>query len=228
MKVLSVDTSSAICSVAVLENNNVLKELYVDDANTHSTKLMPLIDSLLKSLNITINDIDLFACGIGPGSFTGIRIGVSTIKAFADVTGKPVVGVTSLEALATACSEDGIICSLIDAKHDNLYFGLFECKNSEYTKTSDFLFENINNIIDFVKNKNNKIIFVGNGSILFKDMIESKLGKNAYIINTSSYEYHTARAIGAVAFSRFSKGLVGNSNTLIPLYIKNVSTNSNK
>ncbi len=220
MKILSVDTSSAICSVALLEDTNVLKELYIDDANTHSTKLMPLIDELLNSLNITIKDIDLFACGIGPGSFTGIRIGVSTIKAFADVTNKPVIGVTSLEALAFAVKDDGFICPLIDAKHDNLYFGLFEYKNSEYIKLSDFLFENINNIIDFVKNKNNKIIFVGNGSILFRNMIESNLGNKAYFLDTTIFEKHTATAIGKIAFNRFNKGLFSNSNSLIPLYIK--------
>lgn len=223
MKILSVDTSSPICSVCILEDNNVLKELYIDDANTHSTKLMPLIDSILKSLNLTINDIDLFACGIGPGSFTGIRIGVSTIKAFADVTNKPVIGITSLEAISFAIKDKGFICSLIDAKHDNLYFGLFEHKDSEYIKSADFLFENINNIIDFVKNKNNKIIFVGNGSILFKDMIKSKLKDKACIIDTSNFENHTATAIGIIAFDRFSKGLSGDSSSLIPLYLKRSS-----
>lgn len=220
MKILSVDTSSSICSVAILENDIVLKELYIDDALTHSTKLMPLIDELLNSQNITIKDIDLFACGIGPGSFTGIRIGVSTIKAFADVTNKPVIGVNSLEALASAVKDDSFICPLIDAKHDNLYFALFEYKKSEYIKSSDFLFENINNIINFVKNKNNKIIFVGNGSILFKNMIESELASNAYFLDTTNFEKHSATAIGTIAFNHFNKGLYGNSNSLIPLYIK--------
>lgn len=220
MKILSIDTSSTICSVALLEDLKVLKELYIDDANTHSTKLMPLIDELLKSQNLTIQDIDLFACGIGPGSFTGIRIGVSTIKAFADVTCKPVIGVTSLESLAWFAKDEGLICSLIDAKHDNLYFGLFEHKNSEYEKLSDFSFENINNIIDFVKNKNNKIIFVGNGSILFKSMIESELENNACFFDTTNSEKYTATAIGEIAFNKFNKGLYGDSNSLIPLYIK--------
>ncbi len=219
MKTLSVDTSSSICSVAVLEDENVIKELYIDDINTHSTKLMPLIDELLKSVNLTINDIDLFSCGIGPGSFTGIRIGVSTIKAFSDVTNKPVVGVTSLETLAFANQDNGLICSLIDAKHDNVYYGLFEKKDSEYIKIDDFLFENINNIIDIVKNKNNNIIFVGNGSTLFKSMIESKSEK-FHVIDTSDFEKNTATAIGIIAFRHFQKGLYGYSNSLVPLYIK--------
>lgn len=219
MKILAVDTSSSICSVAVLEDEKLINELSIDDINTHSTKLMPLIDTLLKNSNLTINDIDLFACGIGPGSFTGIRIGVSTIKAFSDVTNKPVVGITSLEALAFAVKKDGLICSLIDAKHDNLYFGLFGKNNSEYLQIGDFLFENINNIIDIVKNKNNNIIFVGNGSTLFKNVIESNSEK-FYVINTSNFEKNTATAIGIIAFRRFQKGFYGDSNSLVPLYIK--------
>lgn len=74
MKILSINTSSNICAVALLEDTNLIKELSIDDANTHSVKLMPLIDDLLKQCNLTISDIDLFACDKGPGSFTGIRI----------------------------------------------------------------------------------------------------------------------------------------------------------
>ncbi len=86
MKILSIDTASSICSVAILEDNKVIKEISNDDANTHSVKLMPQIEQLFKETNLTLNDIDLLACDKGPGSFTGIRIGISTVKAFLDVT----------------------------------------------------------------------------------------------------------------------------------------------
>lgn len=121
MKILSIETVGNICAVALTEDNNLIKEEILEDGNTHSVKLMPLVDKLLKETNITVNDIDLFACDIGPGSFTGIRIGVSTIKAFIDVTNKKTVGVSSLEILARNVDEDGIICSLLDAKNDNVY-----------------------------------------------------------------------------------------------------------
>ena len=88
MKILSIETSGKVCAVALLEDNKLIKEEIIEDENTHSIKLMPLVDKLLKQTNTKISDIDLFACDIGPGSFTGIRIGVSTIKAFLDVTDK--------------------------------------------------------------------------------------------------------------------------------------------
>ena len=100
MKILSIDTSSEIAQVAVLENKNVLKEIHNQSKKEHSETLMPMIDELMKSLNLTLDNIDLIACTKGPGSFTGIRIGLATVKAFSDAKKIPIVGVNSLEALA--------------------------------------------------------------------------------------------------------------------------------
>ena len=186
----------------------------IEDENTHSVKLMPLVDKLLKENNTNINDIDLFACDIGPGSFTGIRIGVSTIKAFLDVTNKKAVGVTSLEILAETVQEDGIICSLIDAKNKNVYLGLFEKIENELKPIEDFKFDNINNIINSVKNINKKIIFVGDGSIAHKDMIECEL-ENAKIIETGILN---ARNIGKIAFERKEQAV--DTHNLKPIYLR--------
>lgn len=122
MKILSIDTSSCICSVAILEDEKIIKEISNEDGNTHSVKLMPQIEQIFKETNLTLNDIDLFACDKGPGSFTGIRIGISTIKAFCDVTNVPAIGIPSLMALAYNIDFNGYICSLIDAKNSNVYF----------------------------------------------------------------------------------------------------------
>ena len=100
MKRLAVETSSKICAVALVENDKLIKEEIIEDENTHSVKLMPLIDELLKETNTNLEDIDLFAVDKGPGSFTGIRIGIATIKAFMDAKNKKGIGITSLECLA--------------------------------------------------------------------------------------------------------------------------------
>ena len=84
MKILGIDTSSKRCTTCILEDNNVIAELHSDDEKTHSQTLMPLIDKMFTKTNLTLNDIDLLACSIGPGSFTGVRIGISTAKAFAE------------------------------------------------------------------------------------------------------------------------------------------------
>ena len=109
MKILAIDTSSKVCSVSILEDNNVIIEKHNDDEKTHSQKLIPLIDESFKESNLTLDEIDLLACSQGPGSFTGIRIGISTVKAFADVKHIPIIGVTSLESLAYNVSNTGLL-----------------------------------------------------------------------------------------------------------------------
>ena len=148
MKILSITTSSKLCSVALLEDKNVILEKHVINEKSHSQNLMIYIDNVLKDCNIPLQSIDLFACSNGPGSFTGVRIGVATIKAFSDITGKPIVPVSSLESLAYN-AEQPLVCSLIDAKNDNVYFGLFE----NYESVVPFECKNINEILSFLMDK---------------------------------------------------------------------------
>lgn len=227
MKILAIDTATNICSVAILEDNTVILEKTLDAINTHSVALMPLIKEVLSECNLTLNDIDLFACDNGPGSFTGIRIGLSTIKAFCDVTQKPCVGVTSLEGFAyklfnTDCSEY-YICSLLNANHNNAYYGIFKFDNEKLVQVNDYYFDNINNILNYINTYEKNIFFVGNCGILFQDMIKSNCIKKYKIdtnINISATE------IGRVAFDKFNSGNYGNSNFLTPVYLKKSSAES--
>lgn len=90
MKILAIDTSSKICSVAIMEDDRKIIELHSDDEKTHSVKLMPMIDEAFKTSNLSLDNIDLLVACVGPGSFTGVRIGIATIKAFADAKKLPV------------------------------------------------------------------------------------------------------------------------------------------
>ena len=217
MKILSLETSGKVCGVALTEDNNLIIEEIIKDENTHSVKLMPLIDKVLTKTNTNIKDVDLFACDIGPGSFTGIRIGVSTVKAFIDVTNKKAVGVTSLEILAANVKEDGIICSLINAKNNNAYYGLFEKKDNNLSKISELKFDNINNIIDSVKNINNKITFVGDGSVAYKDIIKLELAGKIDFAQLEENELN-ARNIGKIAFAKRNEAI--DTNNLKPIYLR--------
>ena len=124
MKILAVDTSSKLCSVAILEDKNLIKKLELDNGLTHSETLMPLIQQLLNECSLSLNNIDLLVSDVGPGSFTGIRIGVSSCKAFSDSLNIPCVGISSLEVLAYNIQNDGIICSTIDCKNNTEFLGL--------------------------------------------------------------------------------------------------------
>ena len=169
MKILAVDTSSKICSVCIMEDSEVLLEKHTNDEKTHSQNLMPLIDELFNETNLTLDDINLLACSQGPGSFTGIRIGLATIKAFADAKNIPVVGVTSLESLAYNITETGLIVSLIDAKNDNVYYSLFSNNGTTYNQIGEFKSDSIQNILDDLFIYDDKLIFVGDGSEVHHD-----------------------------------------------------------
>ena len=111
MRVLAIDTSSNVATVAVMEDELLLGEYILNHKKTHSQKIMTMIEQILSELELTVQDIDIFAAAIGPGSFTGLRIGVATVKALAHATGKPVVSVGTLEARAVCgaynCADNG-------------------------------------------------------------------------------------------------------------------------
>lgn len=205
MKILGIDTSSKRCTVCILEDNNVIIELHSDDEKTHSQTLMPLIDEMFKKTDLSLKDIDMLACCVGPGSFTGVRIGISTAKAFADVYNFKTFGVSSLEGLAynikeeisllhtssaakTGSSPENskdckdytnqnislIICSLIDAKNENVYYGLFD---ENYNKIEELSTCSIDELIDKLKRLDKPIAFVGDGALAYKEKLEQHLCK---------------------------------------------------
>lgn len=159
------------------------------------------------------------------GSFTGIRIGLSTIKAFCDVTNKPCVGVTSLEGFAyklfNSVNLECYICSLLNANHGNAYCGIFKFDNEKLVQTHDYFFDSIDNILDFVNNLQKNIFFVGNCSKFLLDMIKSDK------IQINSNGIISATDIGRSAFDKYCSGLYGNSDFLTPLYLKKVQVQIN-
>ena len=206
MKILSIDTASNLCTVAVLEDEKCIKEIIVNDARNHSEKIMPVIEQALSESKLTLQDINLIVCD------KGIRIGVGTVLAFKDSLNIPCVGISSLESLAYNIDSDGIICSLIDAKNNNVYFGVFEKKNNIVTQLEELNFKTIEEIIPIL-NKYDKINFVGDGSIIHKEYLLSNL-------NTCTFSDKND-------LSSFSLGLAGlnayNQNTnfdLMPLYLR--------
>lgn len=199
MKILSIDTSSNICSVAILQDKKIIYEKNIDNQLTHSQKLMPMIQECMDNASISIRDIDIFACSKGPGSFTGIRIGIATITAFVDVFKKPAFGITSLEGLAYNVKNEGLICSLIDAKNDNVYCGLFKLDNNQYTLLQDYTSDHIDNIFQTLfMYKNEKITFVGDGAVLHRNKLSSYFNNSLFCSNNKA----SAKSIGLAAFDK--------------------------
>lgn len=213
MKILSIDTASKICAVAILEDYKLIKEIKIDNGLTHSEKLMPIIKQVLDQANLNLKDIDLLVCDKGPGSFTGIRIGVATVKAFTDSLQIPAIGISSLEALIYNIKEEGFICSLIDAKNSNVYFALYKLENNKYELIENYLSENIDNVLEILKKYDKQITFVGDGSIVNQELISNTITncKFTTLNDLSSY------SLGLAGLNSYNNN---NIEDVLPLYLK--------
>ena len=212
MKILSIDTSSSNCATALLEEDKLIDENSLNNGLTHSENLMPLIDELLRRNNTKLKDIDLISVSVGPGSFTGIRIGIATIKAMAEVHNIKVAGVTSLETLARIDeSEKNKIC-LIDARNNQVYFGAFD---SEYNLLEEYKADDINTLIDIMKKYKNAVL-IGNGAVLHKELLEENI-KGSVILEDC---LQTAENTGKIGYKKFLNGNLENADTIMPLYLR--------
>ena len=127
MKILALDSTAQVATVALCEDEKLLGEYTVNNGNTHSETLLPMVESILKFFDLTVRDIDLFAASEGPGSFTGVRIGAATIKGLAFNSQKPCIGVSTLEALAYNLKGfDGILCPVMNARRKQVYTAIFD------------------------------------------------------------------------------------------------------
>lgn len=220
MKILSIDTSSNICSVSILENNNIIYNKELKNTLTHSEKLMPMIEEAFKDIDFNISDIDLFVCSKGPGSFTGIRIGVATIHALCDYYNKPGIGISSLEGLAYNIFPENLVCTMIDAKNDNVYSALFKCNNDHYELLGSYKSGNISDILEDLSNyKNEKIHFIGSGAVVNKDKIQNSF-ENAVFYNDDKNDSNSI-SLATSALYKYNNNI--DDVSLSPLYLKKSS-----
>lgn len=198
MKILSIDTSSKLCNVAILEDTTLIKKIELDNGLTHSETLMMLIKQILNDCNLKLTDINLLVCDIGPGSFTGLRIGVATVKAFYDSLNIPCVGISSLEVLAYYMEDDGMVCTSIDARNNNCYFAIYEHTDEKY------------NVIEKPQFASNEYV---------DNLIKTKyFDKSIKFISDTDYNL-SAEYLGIAGFIKFTKNhFIGEE--ILPLYLK--------
>lgn len=212
MKILAVDTSSPICSTAILEDDKIIDEINLDNGRTHSENLMPIISEILSNNNLELSDFDLISCCVGPGSFTGIRIGVATVKAMAEVNQIPLASVTSLETLARIDESDKIKVTLIDARNNQVYCGIFD---SKYNKIQEYVADDIYNVIEILKKYDN-IICIGDGAIFHKDII----AQNIENVEFSDTNKQKASFGGKIAYKKYLNNDLQDSDAIVPIYLR--------
>lgn len=215
MKILAVDSSSVVATVAVVEDDKLLGEISVNHKLTHSEKLMPLMDQLLGMLELKPSDMDLFAVANGPGSFTGLRIGISSIKGLSYATGKPAVGISTLEGLAQGVPfSQYLVCPLMDARNDQVFTALYECGQHPKEILAPVAM-GIEEILEQRKGK--ETLFLGDGALLHRKRIDAVLGEYAHFA-PSHCSMARASCIGSAALNHLDQ--TGDSQQLEAVYLR--------
>ena len=218
MIVLSIDSSSKVATVAILKDDVLLGEYILNDKREHSVILVPLIENLLKECNLTIDDIDGYVVSKGPGSFTGLRIGMATVKGMSFGNNKPYISISSLDALAyNLISFNGIICPIMDALRENVYTTLYKNSNDNLEKIMDYTAMDIDKLVDLLKTKNKDVIFVGDGVYKHKQYICDNFPKAHFA--PTHLNIIRASSLGELGLKLLKNGICDASNSA-PIYLK--------
>lgn len=217
MKILAVDSSAKTASVAVVENGSLLSECFVNAGLTHSRTLMPMVDNALTQADLKIEDIDSFCVNVGPGSFTGIRIGVAAVKGLALADDKKCAGISTLESIAyNFIDDDCIVCASMDARCNQVYTALFRCKNSEVIRLCEDKAVSINDLCDELSQYNEKILLAGDGAEICFSAFKEKIPQVVFSGENRRYQ----RAFGAALAAFRNEDLFVNSAELAPVYLR--------
>ncbi|MBO4982902.1 MAG: tRNA (adenosine(37)-N6)-threonylcarbamoyltransferase complex dimerization subunit type 1 TsaB [Clostridia bacterium] len=196
MKILAIDSTANTSTVAVLENDTLLSIYTANTKNTHSETLLPMVKSVLETLRLKVDDIDAFAVSQGPGSFTGVRIGVATIKGLAFGKNKKCVGVSTIEALGENLRGfSGVVCPIMNARRGQVYTGAF--LNGQRIIEDKCMM--LNDLIPVLKEYNEPIYFVGDGYSLIE---EDEIIKHT----PEPLRYQNAYSVGKVAYEKLKNG----------------------
>lgn len=163
MIILAVDTATKSASAAVMEDGELRSEFLINHKTVHSRNLMPLVDAVVKAADISKKDIDLFAASIGPGSFTGVRIGVSSVKAMAYALKKQTVGINTLDCLAyDVCEYDSLICPVLDARNKQVYCAVYrKSKEQGLERLTEYMGITVDELMERLKGFGRDVIFTG-------------------------------------------------------------------
>jgi tRNA threonylcarbamoyladenosine biosynthesis protein TsaB len=216
MKLLTIDTSTNTCSVALSCDGRLVGEYLLDMQRTLSERLLAGVEMLLAGAGLTVQDVDGFGVALGPGSFTGLRVGIATVKGLAMATGKPVAGFSSLAMLAMNLPwADAPVCPMFDARKKEVYTGLYRCRVLPIPILPDCVISPE----AFLEQLDGPVIFIGDGAERYREIIQSRLGDRARF-TPASVTQPRAAAGAVLAETEFVRGRYVSPAALAPLYIR--------
>ena len=216
MKILALDSSAIVATVALCEDEALLGELTVNNGNTHSETLLPMVEFLLDRFGLTPDDLDALAVSKGPGSFTGVRIGAATVKGLAFGTSLPCVGVSTLEALAyNLIGYDGLICPVMNARRKQVYTALFRAKDGVLERILPDQAIAIAELDEKLKEFDEPVRLVGDGYDITEELLTHEILPTPIRLRAQS-----AYSVAQVARLLLANGFGGKDTDLAPSYLR--------
>ena len=215
MMILALESSAAACSVALTRDGELVAQNWQNSGLTHSRTLLPMAEDMLKNAELSLDKVDLFAVAHGPGSFTGIRIGVSTVKGLAWAADKPCVGVSTLEAMAWhGLAAGGLVCPVMDARRSQVYNALFQVENGKPVRLCEDRPIALSQLAEELQALNAPVFLVGDGA----ELAEKYLREQAIPCTVAPENLRWQSAWG-VAMAAMDK-TPGNADALLPVYLR--------
>ena len=217
IRILALDSTAEVSSVCVCEGERLVCEITVNTGNTHSQTLLPAVEQTLKMAELSVDDIDVFASSTGPGSFTGVRIGVATVKGIAYGKNKPCVSVSTLEALAyNLIGNNGLICPVMNARRSQVYNALFECENGNLTRLCLDRALSISELDEELANESRPIYLSGDGY----DITANGFKNTKISFVPERQRYQSAYSVAQIALRKHNAGEYVDDTALVPIYLR--------
>lgn len=219
MKILAIDTSATAASVAICEENKLIGEFFINTALTHSQTLMPMTEQLLKSTGLSLNDIDAFAINAGPGSFTGVRIGVSAVKGLCFANNLPCISVSTLQSMAyNMLGSECIVCAVMDARCSQVYNAMFKVKGNTVERLTDDRAISLSELKLEIERYSEKIVLVGDGAEITERFFNKEFD-NVELASISN-RAQKASSTAIAGFEKLKSGETMSCEQLMPVYLR--------
>ena len=221
MRILALDTSGLVVSAAVVEDGSLITETFLHYQKTHSQTLLPIVADMLAQIETDVSDMDVLALAVGPGSFTGLRIGVCTVKGLSMPTDIPVAPVPTLDALAYTCGLfDGLVCPIMDARRDQVYTALYRTGGGDIReKLNEDAALPVAELCDRLSEYNQPVLFTGDGVDVYMDTIREIMGDSACFAPPAQ-RLQRAASVAYLGMKMASEGRLIPHGELAPHYIR--------
>lgn len=215
MKILAMDTSSSNATVALSDDNKLVGEYTINNDRAHSQIIMPMVEDMLERVSLTVRDIDVFAVALGPGSFTGLRIGISAMKTLALTLEKKIIGISSLDCVAESfVCNDRYICPIFDARRNDVYNAVYDENRNKIISDRCCDFDDL-----LIEMSGKKVIFAGDAIFKYKEKIES-FNNDKWFTAPLNLSTQRASCIASAAYKRALNNDFDNVMSIAPIYLR--------